>query len=242
LIGWKGIRMFKSVVRETSLTEKAQRQVEALIVDGTLKAGDRLPSERELTEQLKVSKTVIREAIRSLVAKGLIDVRVGSGMYVRGVGSDMMKEPMSLLLRSNVLKPDDVFEVREALEVTIAGLAAERASEVDLKAMEENIKALKSSHLSAADYAELDVGFHRLVVKAAGNPLFAFLLNSLNDVMIEVRLRAFSIGEGKTVANALQEHLHIFDRIKAHDAAGARVAMQKHLTQGMKILRKGVVK
>lgn len=234
--------MFKSVVRETSLTEKAQQQVEALIINGTLKAGDRLPSERDLTEQLKVSKTVIREAIRSLVAKGLIDVRVGSGMYVRGVGSDMMKEPMSLLLRSNVLKPDDVFEVREALEVTIAGLAAERVSEDDLKAMEENLKALKSPRLSAADYAELDVGFHRLVVKAAGNPLFAFLLNSLNDVMIEVRLRAFSIGEGKTVANALQEHLHIFDRIKAHDAEGARDAMQKHLTLGVKILRKGVVK
>lgn len=234
--------MFKSVIRETSLTEKAQQQVEALIINGTLKAGDRLPSERDLTEQLKVSKTVIREAIRSLVAKGLIDVRVGSGMYVRGVGSDMMKEPMSLLLRSNVLKPNDVFEVREALEVTIAGLAAERATEDDLKAMQENLKALKSSQLSAADYAELDVGFHRLVVKAASNPLFAFLLNSLNDVMIEVRLRAFSIGEGKTVANALQEHLHIFDRIKAHDAEGARAAMQKHLTLGVKILRKGVVK
>ncbi len=234
--------MFKSVVRETSLTEKAQQQVEALIVDGTLKAGDRLPSERDLTEQLKVSKTVIREAVRSLVAKGLIDVRVGSGMYVRAVGSDMMKEPMSLLLRSNVLKPDDVFEVREALEVTIAGLAAERATEDDLKAMEENIKALKSTRLSAADYAELDVGFHRLVVKAAGNPLFAFLLNSLNDVMIEVRLRAFSIGEGKTVANALQEHLQVFEQIKARDAEGARAAMQKHLTQGIKILRKGVVK
>lgn len=224
--------MFKSVVRETSLTEKAEKQVETLIVNGTFKTGDRLPSERELTEQLKVSKTVIREAVRSLVTKGLIDVRVGSGMYVRAVGSDMMKEPMSLLLRSNMLKPGDVFEVREALEVTIAGLAAERATEDDLKAMEENIKALQSTRLSAAGYAELDVGFHRLVVQAAGNPLFAFLLNSLNDVMIEVRLRAFSIGAGKTVAKALQEHLQIFERIQGHDAEGARAAMQKHLTQG----------
>lgn len=234
--------MFRSVVRETSLTEKAHQQVEALIVNGTLKAGDRLPSERELTEQLKVSKTVIREAVRSLVAKGLIDVRVGSGMYVRAVGSDMMKEPMSLLLRSNVLKPEDVFEVRESLEVTIAGLAAERASASDRAAMEENIKALQSTRLSAADYAELDVEFHRLLVKAAGNPLFAFLLNSLNDVMIEIRLRAFSIGAGKTVTNALQEHLHIFDRVKAHDVKGARAAMEKHLAQGIKILRKGIVK
>ncbi len=233
--------MFKSVVRETSLTEKAQKQVEALIVNGTLKAGDRLPSERELTEQLKVSKTVIREAVRSLVAKGLLDVRVGSGMYVRAVSSDIMKEPMSLLLRSNVLQPNDVFEVRESLEVTIAGLAAGRASESDLAAMAANIKALQSTQLSAADYAELDVEFHRLLVKAAGNLLFAFLLDSLNDVMIEVRLRAFNIDEGKTVENALQEHLHIFDRVKAHDVEGARAAMQKHLTQGLKILRKGVV-
>lgn len=233
--------MFKSVIRETSLTEKAQQQVEALIVNGTLKAGDRLPSERELTEQLKVSKTVIREAVRSLVAKGLIDVRVGSGMFVRGVNADVMTQPMNLLLRSNVLKPDDVFEVREALEVTIAGLAAARATEEHIKAMAENIKALKSAQLSAADYAELDVGFHRLLGQAAGNPLFAFLLNALNDVMIEVRLRAFSIGEGRTVAHALQEHSRIFERIKARDVEGARAAMEKHLTQGMKVLRKGVV-
>lgn len=234
--------MFKSVVRETSLTEKAQQQVEALIINGTLKAGDRLPSERELTEQLKVSKTVIREAVRSLVAKGLIDVRVGSGMYVRGVGSDVMKEPMNLLLRSNVLTPENLFEVREALEVTIAGLAAERASAEDIKAMEENLKALKTSPLNAKQYAELDVQFHRLVVQAAGNPLFAFLLNSLNDVMIEVRLRAFSVDEEKVIADSFHEHSRIFERIKAHDVAGARAAMEKHLRLGIKLLRKGVVK
>jgi GntR family transcriptional repressor for pyruvate dehydrogenase complex len=231
--------MFKSVLRETTLTERAQRQVEELILAGTLKAGDRLPSERALTAKLGVSKTVVREAVRSLVAKGLIEVRAGSGMYVLGLGSDLMRDPMKLLLRSRHLKPEDIFEVREALEVNIAGFAAERAEANDLKEMAETIRALNKRKLTPIEYAELDVAFHKRLAQASGNPLFSALVNTINDVMVEVRLRSISVlGEAKFIADAIEQHSRIFERVKAHDVEGARRAMEDHLAGGRALLRR----
>lgn len=230
--------MFKSVTRETNLTERAQRQFEDLILDGLLKPGERLPPERELTEKLGVSKTVVREAIRSLAAKGLVEVRAGSGMYVLGVGADLMKEPMSLLLRSRLLKPEDIYDVREVLEVKIAGLAAERADAADLAALAASISALSKRKLTAVEYAELDVAFHKQLAAAAGNPLFSVLVNSINDVMIEVRLRSFSLGAATTIRDAIEQHSSIFERVKARDVEGARRAMAEHLAQGQEVLRR----
>jgi GntR family transcriptional regulator, transcriptional repressor for pyruvate dehydrogenase complex len=231
--------MFKSVVRETTLTERAQRQVEELILNGMLKAGDRLPSERALTQKLGVSKTVVREAIRSLSAKGLIEVRAGSGMYVLGLGSDLMKDPMNLLLRSRHLKPEDIFEVREALEVKIAGLAAERAEANDLNEMDETIRALNKRKLTPIEYAELDVAFHKRLAQASGNPLFSALVNTINDVMVEVRLRAMGVlGETKFIAEAIEQHSRIFERVKARDVEGARRAMEDHLALGREHMRR----
>src|SRR3989442_6204303 len=112
--------MFRSIAHQSSLTQRAQVQIEDLIVDGALARGDRLPYERELTERLQVSKTVVREAIRALVGKGLLEVRAGSGVYVRHFGSDVIEESMKLLLRANVLKPADIHEIRTILEVNIA--------------------------------------------------------------------------------------------------------------------------
>lgn len=231
--------MFKSVLRETTLTERAQQQVEELILAGTLKAGDRLPSERALTAKLGVSKTVVREAVRTLVAKGLIEVRAGSGMYVLGLGSDLMRDPMKLLLRSRHLKLEDIFEVREALEVNIAGFAAERAEANDLKEMAETIRALNMRKLTPIEYAELDVAFHKRLAQASGNPLFSALVNTINDVMVEVRLRSISVlGEAKFIADAIEQHSRIFERVKAHDVEGARRAMEDHLAGGRALLRR----
>ncbi|MGH9838182.1 MAG: FadR/GntR family transcriptional regulator [Blastocatellia bacterium] len=227
------------MVRETTLTERTERQVEELILDCSLKVGDRLPPERELSQQLGVSKTVVREAVKSLAARGLIEVRAGSGMYVRGVSSEMMRDPMNLLLRSRQLSADDILEVREVLEVKMAELAAERARAQEIEVMEEAIRALHKRNISAAEFAEADVSFHRGVALAAGNPLFLVLANSINDVMMEVRTRAFNLdGAAVSVEMAALFHLKILDRIKAHDVEGARQAMQEHLAEAGNTLRR----
>ncbi|MCI0627604.1 MAG: FadR family transcriptional regulator [Acidobacteria bacterium] len=221
--------MFNSITREASLTQKTLNHVEELILNGTLRPGDRLPPERELTAKLGVSKTVIREAMRSLAAKGLLDIRPGSGMYVRRVGSAMITEPVDLLLRSLLLRPNDVMEVREMLEVKVAGLAAERAKLSDIEAMEETIRALSARNASVKDLAEADVTFHRLLAAATGNPLISILTDSVNDLMLELRLNAFRLDRARAIELAIKVHSHILERVKARDAEGARRAMAEHL-------------
>src|ERR1044072_4366305 len=103
-----------------------------MIASNDLKPGDALPSERELGEQFGVSRTVIREAVRALAAKGVIDVRTGSGLRVAACGAATVSESMSLFMRGrSTLDYPKVHEVRAMLEVEVAGLAAERASRED---------------------------------------------------------------------------------------------------------------
>lgn len=223
--------MFKSVVREASLTERTEQQIEELILSQALKGGDRLPSERELGEQIGVSKTVIREAIRSLSAKGLVEVRMGSGMYVQHLGPDLLINPLHILLRTHAIKPENIQEVREALEINLAALAAERAEAVDIEAMERAVTALKKKSLTPAEFAAADLAFHNAVAEAANNPIFTLLVGMLNNLMLQVREQVFQ-ADGQASANrALRYHQKILDQIKLHDVAGARQAMMEHLAE-----------
>jgi GntR family transcriptional regulator, transcriptional repressor for pyruvate dehydrogenase complex len=223
--------MFKSVIREASLAERTEQQIQELILSKVLKGGERLPSERELGEQIGVSKTVIREAIRSLSAKGLVDVRMGSGMYVQHLGPELLTNPLHILLRSNALKPENIQEVREALEIKIASLAAERADAADIDALEQAVTALQKRPMTAAEFAEADLAFHNALAAAADNPLFTLLVSLLNNLMLQVREQTFNSDGELSATRALRHHQQILSHIKLHDVAGARQAMIEHLAE-----------
>src|SRR3989442_9857964 len=130
--------MFPRVTREPRLSDKVADLLLETIVVRRLAPGERLPSERELGEQFGVSRTVIREAVRALAAKGVIDVRTGSGLRVAAVDSSNVSESMSLFLRgSSTLDYPRVHEVRAMLEVEVAGLAADRATDEDIAGMRQ---------------------------------------------------------------------------------------------------------
>jgi GntR family transcriptional regulator, transcriptional repressor for pyruvate dehydrogenase complex len=228
--------MFKTVTRDSTLTQRAREQIEDLIVRGAVRPGDRLPPERELGELLGVSRTVVREAVRLLAAQGLVDVRTGSGTFVRGVGPDIMKPSLDLLLRASALNAEDIHEVRALLEVRIAELAAQRARAMDIKAMEESISLLKNPAITAGEYAEVDVAFHCHLAAATQNPLFFALVRSLNGVMIEVRLRAASMLGDVPRERAIFYHSQILERVKAKDPQGARAAMIEHLNYAQDVM------
>jgi len=220
--------MLKAVIREQTLTERAQQQFEELILSGKLRPGDRLPSESDMGKMLGVSRTVVREAVRLLSAKGLVEARSGSGIYVRELNSGMIREPIDLLLRYRAIKVEDILEVRNLMEVHLAGLAAERATSENIAAMEETIAALHNPRLSPREYAEIDVAFHACLAAASGNPLFGILSQSLDAVMIDpIRFNFERSASART--DALKEHGRILDRLKARDAEGARRAMTESL-------------
>lgn len=206
----------------------AERLLSAILADG-LPPGSKLPSERELGERFQVSRTVIREATRLLAAKGIIDVRPGSGLSVAQADPAAVAASMNLYLRSLSIPYEKIHEVRTMIEVQVAGLAAERHDE-------EQLARLRQTHLrltTLTDGRDLealavaDVAFHRQVAEMTGNELHLLMLDSIGEVMLEIR-RA-------TVANlddaraAVHAHGLILDRIAAGDAEGARAAMVAHL-------------
>ena len=136
--------MLKAVSRDMTLADQVRQQLENLIVGDSILPGDRLPSEKTMSAKMGVSRSVVREAIQQLTAQGLVETRTGSGIYVRALGTHLVTEPMNLLLRSHRFGTEEILEVREVLEVTIAGLAAERAQPTDIEAMQSTLDALNN--------------------------------------------------------------------------------------------------
>lgn len=223
---------FSTVAREPSLVEKVATELSEAIITNRLVRGTRLPSERDLGDQFGVSRTVIREAVRSLAARGLVSVTSGRGVEVVGVDAKAVVDSLRLFLRgTESFDVQQIIEIRGAVEVATAGLAALRANPDDIA----NLVDLCDRHeafLAEGDYASasrVDFEFHRALVSASGNDLFLVMLDSVGDMLREVRDRAYpKPGVGET---GLREHREILEFVRSGDDAGARDAMTRHLAQ-----------
>jgi len=196
------------------------------ILSRRLQVGDRLPSERELGEQFNVSRTVIREAVRALVAKGVIEVRSGSGLRVAAVDAAAVSESMSLYLRGATLDFEKVHEVRALLEVHHAGAAAERATGDDIARLRAVHERMQREADDVESAARDDLEFHRLIALATQNELYLLLMDSIGSALIDIRRE--NLGSGST-PTTLSQHEAVLDRIAARDPDGARIAMAAHL-------------
>lgn len=225
-------------VRADRLSDQVAAQLQALVVDKALKPGEKLPSERELCELLGVSRTVVREAVRALVVKGLLDVRRGGGTVVRSPDPALVSEMMTMMLRggSGEVAFSHVHEVRRLLEVEIAGLAAERRGRDDLARMEGQLQAMITHETEPERWAEADVAFHAAIAAATHNPLYSVLLSSIADMLIEVRRTGVQLPD--TPQKAYAHHITIFERIAAQDRVGARKAMLDHLRESEETFQK----
>lgn len=218
--------LFEQVAREPRLSDKVADMMLETILSKRLDVGDRLPSERELGEQFGVSRTVVREAVRALVAKGVIEVRSGSGLRVAAVNASAVSESMSLFLRGGSLDFEKVHEVRKLLEVHLAGLAAERAGPEDVAALRAVHQRMERDSGDVEAAAHDDLEFHRVIARATHNELYLVLMDSIGRSLIDIRRD--NLGSGSAPAT-LEQHARVLDRIAAHDAEGARRAMASHL-------------
>src|SRR3954468_10699675 len=219
---------FTAIHREPRLSDKVTEAIIETIASNKLKPGDTLPPERELGKQFGVSRTVIREAVRALAAKGMLEVRSGSGVRIIAVDEKTVRESMRHFVQGSDLDYGKVDEVRLVLEVAAAGLAAERASAEDIAAMDDAIAALENECSDLDKSVEHDLAFHRAIATATHNELFLVLHDSMGEMLIEVRRRNLSKGrdERRLVVGM---HRRIRDGIAAHDADAAREAMGDHL-------------
>jgi GntR family transcriptional repressor for pyruvate dehydrogenase complex len=221
--------VFSQLQREPSLSDRVAESITEAIVSGRLSPGQPLQPERELADNFGVSRTVIREAVRSLAAQGLVEARSGRGMQVATVGSDAISRSMRLYLRGNAsIDYRSVHEVRSALEIQMAGIAAERVTEENLARLadiNERLGQLGVEDVRTA--AELDVEFHSEIARATQNDLFGVMLDSVRDVLLEIRRSAFSAPG--MIEYAATAHQRILDRLAERDPSAARAAMREHL-------------
>jgi GntR family transcriptional repressor for pyruvate dehydrogenase complex len=221
--------LFRNVGVQGGLVDRVVGEIQRVIVSGQLEPGMRLLPERELAEELGVSRTVVREAVRILVAKGLLETKPGVGTIVRQVTSDQIVEPLSLLLQSQ--KAGDSIEhlhqVRRMIEIEIAGLAAEQATAEDISKLRELLAEMESVTDIPEAFVTQDADFHRGLARTTHNPLLIILLDSIRDLMQEVRLMVTRHPDLRR--QVIPDHRKILDRVATKDPAGARQAMEEHL-------------
>jgi GntR family transcriptional repressor for pyruvate dehydrogenase complex len=220
---------FDQLERQPRLSERVADMLLETILSDDLKPGDRLPSERELGDQFGVSRTVIREAVGALVAKGVLDVKSGSGLHVAERSASAMTESMSLFLRASSVAFENVHAVRRVIEVHIAGLAAENRTDADLVEMKASCAAMERAidGRDVENAAILDLEFHRTIARSTQNQLFLALMDSIGQSLIDLRRQNLSTEGNAMHTRAL--HRQILDAVAAGDPERAREAMSAHL-------------
>jgi GntR family transcriptional repressor for pyruvate dehydrogenase complex len=219
---------FDRVGRMPRLSDTIAEQLLEAIVTGRFQEGDILPSERELGDQFGVSRTVIREAVRALATRGVVDVQSGRGVRVIAMDTSSVTQAMSLLLRGDsTVDFAKVHEVRMMLETHIAGVAAERSTPADHAELESLMEAWVAAGDDVIAASRLDVDFHRAIAKSARNELYLVLLDSIAGALLENRRATLALEHSR--AKVLTEHRNVVDAIKQHDPELARAAMQTHL-------------
>jgi len=223
--------LFNKVGTQDRLVDRVVNEVQRLIVGAHLEAGAKLPPQRELAEQLGVSRTVLREAVQVLVTKGLLTSKPGVGTTVRELSAGQISEPLSLMLRSRRISLDHLHQVRTILEVQIAALAASEADEQDIACLNSALDNMRSALDDPEALADLDAQFHQTLARATDNPLLVVLLGSLHDVMRTVRLVVHQHPDLSLLV--VDEHEAILERVTVKDPSGARDAMEEHLQHAL---------
>jgi len=219
-----------SPIRNTKVYEQVIDQIKDMIDKGTLKKGDKLPSERDLVEQLKVSRASIREAIRALEVIGLIDCRQGEGNYIKSSFQDNLFEPLSIMFMLEGRNQEDIWELRKIMEVEASGLAAKRISEEQLKELKEIVESFVNCEDEDIN-AEIDKKFHYKIAECSGNVLIFNILSTVSNLVDhfieDARKLILAQQENKDIL--FSQHEEIYLAMKKHSSTAARKAMREHL-------------
>jgi GntR family transcriptional repressor for pyruvate dehydrogenase complex len=217
-------------VRTSRLFEQIVQQVEDSILKGQLKPGDQLPAERDLAQSFGVSRTAVREAVKTLREKGLVEAYSGRGTFVTNGTSQAMRQSLDLMIRINPQEGSaNLAELRQVLEPEIAGLAAERIEEQLMTTMREAVAVMDRNLHDPGAYVEADLDFHLALAEAAGNPLILSLLDSIVGLLREQRSRIFRVDGGPERGQF--HHKKILAAIERRNPEAAREAMRAHLRQ-----------
>jgi len=229
-------------VKKSRIYEEVAEQLKALILENKLKPGDRLPSERELAEQLSIGRPSVSHALRTLERMGFIEIRAGEGCFVKEVSLEPYMQSLSESISIRLADKEDqllkTLEVRRILEVEITYLAAERITDEGLSELRGSLKRQEET-ISRKDnraFLEEDFNFHHLVAKATGNEVMLMVRNSIADLLRGV-IYAAARNESGPNPGTLESHKEIYKAIEKKDPELAKKVMLKHI----ELTRKDVI-
>lgn len=238
MLDWHGPTRRGARVRDTRLLEPVRRsriyehiveQIQALISDGALTAGDQLPPERVLAETFQVSRTSVREALRALEMSGFIEGRQGGGTFVRTPTTAELVQPLATALLAGKRELENILEVREMIEPALARKAAQRATPEEIAELEAILERQAEKVRRGESYPEEDAAFHDLIAVSADNPVVLRLLNVVMDLLRD--LRAGYLQGGDRPPRSLEGHRAILDAVRKHDGEAAFQATLAHISQ-----------
>nr|WP_286193345.1 FCD domain-containing protein [Boseongicola sp. H5] len=216
------------------MSHSVVRQIEELILRGILRPGERLPSERELSERLGVSRPSLREAIAELQTRGLLATRAGAGIYVADVLGSAFSEALIRLFAAHDEAVFDYVSFRRDLEGLAAARAAVHGSDTDLKVIDTLYHKMEAAHSkrNPSDEAELDAEFHLAIIEASHNVIMLHMMRSMFDLLREgVFYNRQIMFKQRTTRDLLLEHHRIInDAIQARDPEAARAAIITHMS------------
>lgn len=223
--------IFKKPIPKSNLYQSILDEIRQAIREGKLKAGDQLPSEREMAAAFGTSRIAVKQAIVAMEVSGLIEVFPGRGTYLRNIDLNTYLEPLAYLIYGTETSFLDVLELRIALETEAAALAAKRANNQDIRAIESALKAEESALLLGTQAIQEDINFHNQISQATHNQAICKVMYTIRELMNcsfkEQRDRTWdNPGRVELIKN---EHRDIFKHIINQDSVLARDAMRYHL-------------
>lgn len=220
--------------RQNRIFQDVVEQIQDVILDGKINPGDRLPSERELCEMLGTSRGTIREALRILEQKGLIEIRLGvnGGAIVKEATSEQMSETLALLIRSQSVSLHHLAEFREGVEGIVASMAAERANKEDLKhlkgLLEKAGKYYEKGPSQWNEFVRVDEQIHMALAKISKNPIYSFVVETLHDNIHRYYDRFLSVGITELEENYL-DLVEIVKAVEEKDAEKSGELAREHV-------------
>ncbi len=225
---FKPINRFEDVYPK--LYEKIIEEIRGMMLNGQIKAGEKIPSERELAEMFKVSRVPVREALKTLEFLGVVQNVRGDGMYIKNISFEDLLEKMDFAIEASEDTIKELFEVREALEIKAVMLATERRTKKDLEKMKDLIDKLENNikvNDESTEVFKLAVQFHTQIFKASKNKVLLGINQYLINLLEMSRRKTLS-RVGRPLVS-LEYHKKIFSMISAQDSAGAARIMTEHL-------------
>ncbi len=218
----------------TPVSEVARRLMD-LFTSGSVAAGTRLPPERHLAASLGVGRSAVREALAALEILGIVDVRAGSGTYLRGSASELLPQTLRWGLLIGERRTAQLIEVREGLEIHIARLAAVRADAAVVSRLERDVGRMRETMAEFGAFARADLDFHHALAEAAGNQTLADHVHVIRSLLQVYDDRA--VHDRAHANQAVAEHDAILEAVRAHDPGAAASAMAVHMETAGERLR-----